>query len=583
MKFSRKDLVLEVMKLNKIRQQEAARLNARAGSQVFPVFTREGLKQWIAKRLEGARRLEDVEKPLNLLLLPLDAKLIDLVEAENPKKVEVLGEMKEVSYTITPPQICFDSDFFKSNKWLDLLDQVVLPSGRLVQVRVAIDWSSYDVQTDLKKLKSNLTAFANAAQWSNWNDKPEIPVPVPADAETVLPEITTAIYGQCVISGKNLVAYGTVSYSHSFYSGSSFSVKWFKSQEEAEATRKKTVEAFEAEQLRLAEQQQVEAEKKKAEKHMASIARHHYESREKCSSETWPLLCDLRNSYAPKEFEKLKEYNKKTEAVIAQVEADISEFNRKKELELQKREQLSEILRRDYAQCPICNNPIQVEIDVPPTESDEGTCFCDCLQSGYEKHGICDAVHADTVNTKITQQLSGIRGNITVAAIQQTHQADKLIAEVVAYYKWGSMNVRFRTYQQNFELDGPEIETKFVWKKPGELELKLAELKQIRDQYNYDRERAEAQVTDDEALKLIFQEGKHPKTSEAQIEAENNPIQKEAPKTQAEIQNGSPSKKKKKGKKQKAKKAEAKNESSAADLSKVDLSNLFGSGKNWGK
>lgn len=228
----------EVIAKNQEIQSRARELNDRAGEQVFSVLTREELKAYLVERLDGARSQADVKHPERLLLPELDQELVDLVLLTNPDEIELAGRTFEVAYNTS----YFDSypiismDLGTARACLcHMPDQVRLPGGRIVKVVIRYGWAQRFESTDLSELKDKLKVQINEMQWEQFQPRPPI-YPIDAVSEdTVLPDMIVVKYGECVSTGDDLIAYGTISASESDWSSAKrLEPKWFFCKKEAE-------------------------------------------------------------------------------------------------------------------------------------------------------------------------------------------------------------------------------------------------------------------------------------------------------------------------------------------------------------
>lgn len=133
---------------NRRRQEQARQLNIRAGSEVFPIMSREKLTEWLIQRLNGARRMMEVVDFGNLKLPELESEMVERVITENPDTITIEGvtlaiEYGEDSYGSCPRyQYCrtrVEEVVVRSIK----ADAVRLPSGRVVDIHC----SGYSAKT----------------------------------------------------------------------------------------------------------------------------------------------------------------------------------------------------------------------------------------------------------------------------------------------------------------------------------------------------------------------------------------------------------------------------------------------------
>ncbi len=125
-----------VIEENRRRQERARELNIRAGSDVFPIMSRSEWREWLAKRLNGARCAMEVVDFDALRLPALDPELVDRVLAENPDSVEIEGVTLEIIYVSD----CYGGLYVRTNVEEEFArnttaEAVVLPSGRTVELR----------------------------------------------------------------------------------------------------------------------------------------------------------------------------------------------------------------------------------------------------------------------------------------------------------------------------------------------------------------------------------------------------------------------------------------------------------------
>ena len=146
-----------VIQKNRRNQEEARELNVRAGSDVFPLMSHDEWRDWLASRLNGARRTTEVADFDSLLLPQLDPELVQLVIAENPDTVTIEGVSLQIEYgkeyyggTGTFCRTDVEEEFARkcSSK------AVLLPSGRTVEVRCS-GYSAKSFTELVEKLERN--------------------------------------------------------------------------------------------------------------------------------------------------------------------------------------------------------------------------------------------------------------------------------------------------------------------------------------------------------------------------------------------------------------------------------------------
>lgn len=240
---SKRNDLKRVMNENHARQARAQALNDRSGEKTFKVYSQSELSEFYLRALKGARRISEVKDPKRLLLPPLNEVQIDMVMYEQPNSISILGVQVRVEYILgNTPRICLSTDMISNNRWLDLPDEgICLPNGRPVKVAVNIGfWVSFD-DTDIHDLKARLRDYFNGLLWDKWSKKPEIGISDPRVEGAQIPFVTV-VYGKCVMTGENLIAYGTLTpnLSRNYSNESYFKVKWTKSEKEARESLSKS-------------------------------------------------------------------------------------------------------------------------------------------------------------------------------------------------------------------------------------------------------------------------------------------------------------------------------------------------------
>lgn len=356
--------LLEVLAANKARQDRARQLNIRAGAEMFPVLDQAQMRAWMTDKAAGARRMAEIADPEALRLPALDEVLVQTVIRENPDEIELLGAMRTVDYKDSygrsrpNPRVRIDFRGENANDWQRLPDEIRLPGGREVCLYSAIDGYGYYIEAVPSEFKAKVRDCLNQAQWDNWPqaDRPEIPVLDPADDEAAIPEITTVQYGQCVVTGEPLIAFGTLAPKSRYYTTDPyFVVQWYRSIEEAEVSRVKAVETLEKELAAVRECRELEIAKQEAE-----AVKLIFESlyREVDNTREWLELPDeLRNrlrsrhcSYVPSSLLEIRQWQAETEALIAEVGPALVEIKRQQaEAERQAREEQEAAVRAEEA------------------------------------------------------------------------------------------------------------------------------------------------------------------------------------------------------------------------------------------
>jgi hypothetical protein len=178
--------IQEIIAANKLRQQEAKKLNVRAGETLFKVFSIAELTAWVMERLSGARRLTEIVNAETLRLPELDQTLVGKILTDNPDKIVVLGREVAVEYSDyrREPLIRIDFRGDQSKDWARLpVEGVRLPSNREVVLYSAIDGHSYYIEAPSSQFAPKVREIFNKQQWEKFvaaADKPTITIPDPA-------------------------------------------------------------------------------------------------------------------------------------------------------------------------------------------------------------------------------------------------------------------------------------------------------------------------------------------------------------------------------------------------------------------
>lgn len=249
---------MKILAASKARQEEARRMNARAGENLFKVFSLPELIAWVMERLAGARRMTEVVNAEALRLPELDQALVGKVLMDNPDKILVLGREVVIEYRTSTPRVSIDFRGEQAKDWQKLpVEGIRLPGGREVSLYSVVEGYGYYVEFLSSQFVSKVGETLNKQLWDKFvsAEKPAIAVPEPPlSFNTQIPEVCEHQYGKCVVTDEPLVAFGVVSYSpKSYYYSEKFEAKWFSSRAEAEEVRTKSVEAVTAKQAELAE------------------------------------------------------------------------------------------------------------------------------------------------------------------------------------------------------------------------------------------------------------------------------------------------------------------------------------------
>ena len=217
----------EVIEKNRVRQNRARELNARAGKIIFIVFTEEMVEAVLADLLPKAKRTADIPFPEDFLLPGLDEAEVAKAEAEYPDTLSVLGRERKVTFRHDlPPQVTVDSAELN-----DLPASIQLPDGRTVEVCVQAGHQTF-ANTDVPKLKEQVRECLNHEQWDKWIYRP-------AERWAHLdsaPVVKMSEYGKCALTGVTLLAYGVPKPTRSGYFGDvvEWRTAWFRTREEAD-------------------------------------------------------------------------------------------------------------------------------------------------------------------------------------------------------------------------------------------------------------------------------------------------------------------------------------------------------------
>jgi hypothetical protein len=233
---------------NRAQVARARELNSRAGRKVFEITDRATLAAWIKSQLGGAKNVTEVTDASVLMLPPLDPNLLAQMDRECPASLSVLETDFRVEYPQdAPPKITLRGHMIENDLWTKLPDEgVFLPGGRAVEVCLMIGIWNHHTDSSVPKLKEWMKAQRNRGAWDRWErqkiDDPDVTV----DGVT-LPEVQEAVYGQCVVTGDDLIAYGVLEYNIGRWQGEPhFNTEWHLNKAEAEGQREAAVSRFEA-------------------------------------------------------------------------------------------------------------------------------------------------------------------------------------------------------------------------------------------------------------------------------------------------------------------------------------------------
>ncbi|MBD3311013.1 MAG: DEAD/DEAH box helicase [Candidatus Magasanikbacteria bacterium] len=328
-------------------------LNIRAGEDIFPV---PDMASFYQERLNGARSIQEIEPGTSLRLPTLDEELVKMVMDENPDTIQLLGEELTVEYRAPyygqprAPRVKLTDELVSTNRWLELPDEGVwLPSGRSVELVVSFGHYNELSGTDIPKLKVEMRDYLNRKQWDSWV-KPEIEIPDLSADDAVVPFVTK-VYGTCVTTGDELMAYGTIAVNTSRWYASDplFKAMWYRdliaAQNAADASAEKLVEKKdELKAARALELAKTEAEA--ARKELQNLKGR--EDWEELEYDLRSRVSDLLYRSLPRSIDELREDIESTKALIAEVESALEKFENEREAEEQRlleAEERGEILR----------------------------------------------------------------------------------------------------------------------------------------------------------------------------------------------------------------------------------------------
>jgi hypothetical protein len=505
------------LRSNAARRERARELNLRAGAKVFYEHRDAEIETYYTERLAGARCIKEVVEPDALLLSPLDQDAIDRVMNENPDTIEVLGVEHAVVYRSGyHPRVQLDSELVTAHRWIELADQgYALPGGREIEIVVSFGYYDSVADTNIPRLKEKARERLNREQWDRW-DRPEIPVPDPEDEESQVPFVT-AVFGQCVVTGEELKAYGTAAYQSRLYR-SGWETVWYRDEDEAKTARHEAcqkLDELKAEQRERAEREQARA--------AAEAARE--ELREMSNLEGWTNLdYELRRkvegrrySYLPSSTEELAADKAETEALIAEVKAEFAQMRRQREQAEARRAQattrVDSLLRNHLVTCPFCGKELEWDEEDVQWVVQEGRLRWPC--SCYPEHTLGETLAA--IEAGITGELIEV-DNRSANVLFRLMVGDQVAIQFAVYYKYGCWNFGFQVEVDAAIADG-EVELVKVWHEPTENEIRLAELRAQRDEFDREIVSARSDAQDGYACLLSFRQGKHPKTGEEQWEA----------------------------------------------------------------
>ncbi len=231
--------LMAVIAGNQAGQRKAEEWNKRAGRDVFHVPTSEQLAQWVFEKLGGARRMSEIANP-NVLRRPApDQAMVDEILRDNPDQIKIAGQYYSVVYTTGRPVIIMS---VHDQYWRHLPDAgVLLPGGRVVEVRFSLDFYNVISGTDIPVLKEQVRQHLINRQWESWR-RPGLALPDPEKPGTGVSAPLPVQYGTCAVTGGSLWAYGVARpMMYAMYSFQLFEAYWTRDKAEAESVYAQSV------------------------------------------------------------------------------------------------------------------------------------------------------------------------------------------------------------------------------------------------------------------------------------------------------------------------------------------------------
>lgn len=327
-------------------QNQARKLNLQAGKDIFPIMSLDDRVSWLRQRLKGApRRLSEIANFESLQLPELDQGFIEMVLADNPDTIEVLGRTVPVEYSDCAPCIHIDFRGDDLKKIVCLPDEgVFLPGGREVAIYSAIEGLPYYIKAKSSQFKRKVYKDLNEKLWENWQS-PEIPIPDLTTEDAVIPEIIIRKYGKCAVSGVSLLAYGSV-VAYRYWSNDPITWKYEWYRERAEAERKR------AEAKELFAEFWAEAERKRKIRQAQSVAQdikerigklYYADDKELLQKDLRNQLYEHHHGWIPSGLEDILEWIAKAEAICTKVEVAYENMRRKRAEEQKKQQEEQQI------------------------------------------------------------------------------------------------------------------------------------------------------------------------------------------------------------------------------------------------
>lgn len=247
------------------------------------------------------------------------------VAAGNPDFVLFLGKEREVRYEKgRDPAITLE----QNEDWRQIPDEgVCLYGGRkLSVVPFVFGWGHYFSGTDTMKVKDEVRKRLNLTVWEKF-PKPTISLPDARHGDEVVPEVVEVQYGLDALTGEPAVKFGAVSVQTSFGSFNGFKAFWYDEREKAEEVRtvaQKALDELAAVECDRRELETVRVESDRLKERLDALQQEHGHN-SKLSQDARRMLDDRRWVSRPGNAADLRAWIAETEAVIAKIEAALTE------------------------------------------------------------------------------------------------------------------------------------------------------------------------------------------------------------------------------------------------------------------
>jgi hypothetical protein len=199
-------------------------LNARNGTKIFKLYSKDELVEYFTARMNNASRISDVKNLEDLLLPIIDSDKENSVLINCPDTIKFMNRSIPVQYSKNAATIHLDWSLIEDS-WKELQD-ISLANGKIVGIVLKMDNKNIHGKT-VDILKKRIGDRLNEVAWEV-SVKPKLTQPHSMDALQV-PDIFEFNYGVCVFSGIPLIAYGVASIKQH-----KIEAVWYKIKEEAE-------------------------------------------------------------------------------------------------------------------------------------------------------------------------------------------------------------------------------------------------------------------------------------------------------------------------------------------------------------